>query len=319
MSLKKIALLLFGLLFISSALLYSGSRYKPKIYDCFLFFNEFDVLDIRFNELKDKVDKFILVESTRGFVNQEKPLYFLQNKERYAQYGDKIVHVIVGEFPNFKPVKGTDYWEVENYQRNQIMKGLQRCSPNKRDIVLISDVDEIIRREKMDQIVELIDKKGKDVVFGEFEFYKFFLNRRQPDDWRISIATSWENLSKYIRSPQAFRNLSGFAKGHAFNGFEVLEAVAKKYPDKKWAFGRIRNLGWHFTSLGTFEKYLQKIASYSHLSVNNEQNRNIDNIRNEVKGLKWVEINDQFPKYVFANREKPELQALIDQTETKFH
>lgn len=293
--------------------------YKPKVFDCFLFFNEFDVLDIRLNELSNKVDKFILVESTRGFLNTEKPLYFLQNKERYAKFKDKIVHVVVDQFPQFGPVKETDYWEVENFQRNQILKGLKRCKPNKRDIILITDVDEIIRNEKIDQIIKLIDKKHNDVVFGEFECYKFFINRKQSDNLHLSIATSWETLSKYIGSAQSFRNLNGFAKGHAFNGFEVLEAVAKKYPKKRWKFARIQNLGWHFTSLGDFSHYLKKIASYSHVGTNNEHNRRLENIQREVSALQWRQIDTTFPKYVLANRDAPDIEKLIDQKETRFH
>ncbi len=260
-----------------------------------------------------------MVESTRGFLNQEKPLYFLENKERYAKFLDKIVHVIVDEFPEFGPVGESDYWEVENFQRNQIMRGLKICKPNSRDIVIISDVDEILRNEKIPQLVKMIDKRQNDVVFAEFEFYKFFINRKLPFIWNVSLATSWENLSKYILTPQSFRNLSGFVKGHAFNGFEVLEAAKKHYPKKKWAFARIRDAGWHFTSMGSFEMFLQKIASYSHVNVNNEYNRKIENIKNEISQLQWCEITDQFPKYVAENKERLEACALIDQKNTIYH
>jgi hypothetical protein len=96
-------LFLFSLLVLAipCGILISKALYKPKVFDCFLFFNEFDVLDIRLNELNDKVDKFILVESTKGFSNKDKPLYFLENKERYAKFLDKIVHVVVDEWKSF--------------------------------------------------------------------------------------------------------------------------------------------------------------------------------------------------------------------------
>jgi beta-1,4-mannosyl-glycoprotein beta-1,4-N-acetylglucosaminyltransferase len=72
---------------------------------------------------------------------------------------DKIVHVVVDQFPEFPPIGTSDYLDTEFFQRNQIMKGLRRCHPNNRDIIIISDVDEIIRSNKIDQIVKLIDKK----------------------------------------------------------------------------------------------------------------------------------------------------------------
>jgi beta-1,4-mannosyl-glycoprotein beta-1,4-N-acetylglucosaminyltransferase len=320
MNWKTIGILtsVFVLLAIPTWVVLSKALYKPKVFDCFLFCNEFDVLDIRLNELNDKVDKFILVECTKDHQNKKKPLYFLENKEKYSKFSDKIVHVVVDDFPEFGPINDLAYWEVENFQRNQIMEGLKRCHPNKRDIVMITDVDEIIRNDKVGTIVKLIDKRGTDVVFGEFDFYAFFVNRKQPNMWCISIATSWETLSKYIRTPQAMRDLSGFTKGHATNGFEVLEAVKKQHFHKKWAFTRVRNVGWHFTSLGNFKKFLQKLERYPHLDANSECNRNLEKIRNDIAKLEWCEITDQFPQYVVAHQEALELQGLIDQKETTF-
>ena len=50
------------------------------IYDCFPFFNELDLLEIRLNILDPIVDKFVLVESTQTFNRQPKPLYYQENK-----------------------------------------------------------------------------------------------------------------------------------------------------------------------------------------------------------------------------------------------
>jgi len=37
-----------------------------KLIDCFMYFDEDVVLDIRLNTLNDKVDKFIIVEATKN-------------------------------------------------------------------------------------------------------------------------------------------------------------------------------------------------------------------------------------------------------------
>src|SRR5277367_3065030 len=92
---------------------------KPKIYDCFLFFNELELLEIRLNEMYEYVDYFVLVESTESFVGKPKPLYYAQNKERFNQFNDKIIHVIVSD--SFRG----GYWEREYFQRNRIMDGLK--------------------------------------------------------------------------------------------------------------------------------------------------------------------------------------------------
>ena len=63
---------------------------KPKIYDCFLFFNELELLEIRLNVLNDVVDYFVLVESTKTFTNHDKPLHYQENKEKFKDFNDKI-------------------------------------------------------------------------------------------------------------------------------------------------------------------------------------------------------------------------------------
>ena len=68
------------------------------IYDTFLFFNEFDLLDIRLHELDAVADKFVLVEATRTHSDQPKPLYYAENRERYAAFHDKIIHVVVERY-----------------------------------------------------------------------------------------------------------------------------------------------------------------------------------------------------------------------------
>ncbi len=314
---KLLALVLLCLTLLAGTLWYNRSS-KPRVLDCFLFFNELDVLDIRLSELYEKVDQFILVESTRTFQNKPKPLYFAANKERYSKYLDKIVHVVVDEFPVFNPVRDEDYWEVEIFQRDQIIKGLNLCKPRKKDIIIITDVDEIVRKEGIDLIVKAIHSENNDIVFGEFDMYQFFLNRHQPQTWNISVATSWGTLSKFLRSCQGFRDLSGFAKGHAHNGFHVLNRVKRKFSNKKWSFANLPRLGWHFSSLGGHRKYLQKLESYAHVSANKEESRNIDHLKKYIESLQCFEISEDFPHYVLENKEELREKRLIDSADTIF-
>lgn len=71
------------------------------VYDCFSFFNELDLLEIRLNTLDSIVDKFILVESTLTHTGNQKPLFYAENKSRFKKFNDKIIHIIVDEFPSF--------------------------------------------------------------------------------------------------------------------------------------------------------------------------------------------------------------------------
>lgn len=70
------------------------------IFDSFIFFNELDLLEIRLNILKDVVDYFVLTESPYTVSGNEKPLYYLENKDRFGSLNDKIIHNITEEIPN---------------------------------------------------------------------------------------------------------------------------------------------------------------------------------------------------------------------------
>lgn len=95
------------------------------VYDCFPFFNELDLLELRLRELSPVVDKFVLVEATRTFQKKEKPLVFEENKNRFSSFLDKIEHIVVGKFPGFfYKFRVPNAWDYENFQRDQISIGL---------------------------------------------------------------------------------------------------------------------------------------------------------------------------------------------------
>jgi beta-1,4-mannosyl-glycoprotein beta-1,4-N-acetylglucosaminyltransferase len=108
----------------------------PMIYDCFIFFQELDVLEIRFRELAPVVDRFVLVEAPVTFSGRPKPLFYHENAARFGAYRDKIIHVVVDDMPG-----GDDAWGREAYQRDAVERGLRECRQD--DIVMISDADEI--------------------------------------------------------------------------------------------------------------------------------------------------------------------------------
>jgi beta-1,4-mannosyl-glycoprotein beta-1,4-N-acetylglucosaminyltransferase len=106
------------------------------IYDTFIFNKDFLTLEIRFHELYDTVDKFVLVEADTTFQGNSKPFHYEENKERFAQFSDKIIH-------HKMTLTGWDAWSREKEQRNGIGYGLSDAQPD--DIILVSDCDEIPR------------------------------------------------------------------------------------------------------------------------------------------------------------------------------
>jgi beta-1,4-mannosyl-glycoprotein beta-1,4-N-acetylglucosaminyltransferase len=116
----------------------------PRIFDCFTFFNENDVLEIRLEELYPVVDKFLIVESNVTFRGEYKGLNF--DFDRFSKYFDKIIYDPCEYNPNIF----SSAWEREIHQRNHISQIKNRLELD--DIVIISDVDEIPRRSVIENI-----------------------------------------------------------------------------------------------------------------------------------------------------------------------
>ena len=137
-----------------------------KVFDSFIFFNELELLEMRLNILGDVVDKFVLTESPYTVSGNEKPLYYEENKDKFAKWHDKIVHNITEEIPNDfshmmeKSKFHIGYSELDPYgtpfinlpirfqravfNRNNSCFGIEKAGAEDGDLVMTSDADEII-------------------------------------------------------------------------------------------------------------------------------------------------------------------------------
>jgi len=205
------------------------------VVDCFCFFNEIDLLFVRLRELYPYVDKFVLVEAqvTQSLV--EKPFYFEENKAKFTEFLDKIVHI---KIPKNECVNNNNgLWEMENFQRNCINIGLKSLELSDDDIILISDLDEIPRHERLDHIKNILytTEHGDSVISLELDFFAYFLNLKASNrNWIGTTACKYGVLKKV--SPQVIRNHKDY-------------------------FPLIQNAGWHFSWLGGYEKVYEKSLS----------------------------------------------------------
>lgn len=139
-----------------------------KIVDCFTFFNELELLEFRLEELNDYVDHFVIVEGTRTFSGEIKPLFFENNKERFSKFLHKIMYVVVDDMPyderealphitdgelnsNYN-LKAQQAWVRELFQRNCIMRGVEALNLADTDYIIISDCDEITNPELLKEL-----------------------------------------------------------------------------------------------------------------------------------------------------------------------
>jgi beta-1,4-mannosyl-glycoprotein beta-1,4-N-acetylglucosaminyltransferase len=279
------------------------------IYDCFSFFNEFDILEIRLNTLKDVADKFVLLEATRTYQGKEKPLYFNENKARYKEFEDRIIHIILDEYP---PYEGKSAWILERYQREMIIKGWTNCKDD--DIVLVSDVDEIPDPE---MIKKYKDKPGV-FLFRQHAFYYYLncLNVSQGGDYR------WDGTVmckyKYHLKPMELRKMSIIHAGTCVD--EFLPRMYAKFKFLLWRLKHFRNVkriengGWHFSYMGGVERIIKKIEAFAHTEYNKEKYKDPEKISEALKAgkdifgrgfeYKFVPLDNSFPKYILEHKEK---------------
>ena len=147
------------------------------IYDCFQYFNEDHVLDLRLNILNEKVDYFIISESTKTHQGNTKKLNFDINN--FSKFKHKIKY-IVADFDkkiDFKNHKGGES-VVEQHQRNAISEGLITAHDN--DLIILSDSDEIPDLSKLNQI----KTRTKFTAFSQKMFmYKLNLQNLNESNW----------------------------------------------------------------------------------------------------------------------------------------
>lgn len=213
----------------ASLRLRSGSpEPRPRLWDCFLFHDELDLLEMRLTELSQIVHRFVLVESTKTFQGKPKPLVFQQHRERFALWMHRIVHVVVEP-----KEEGGDPWANEAEQREAIGRGLLFAAAH--DVVLLSDVDEIPHPAK---IAGLAPREGE-VVALEMRMHPFAVDWEHPRPWRGTLAAR-------------LRDITSFQKMR-----DQRDVTPSVVPDA----------GHHFTWLGEPGNHLSKLDSFAHTDL----------------------------------------------------
>lgn len=260
-----------------------------KIFDCFIYFDEDLLLDLRFNILNNIVNYFVVVESNRTWQNNIKKFNF--NIEKFKKFSNKIIYVKVEDMP-----EGENPWLRENFQRNCITRGLLKA--NSEDLIIISDADEIPDPKKIINF----NLKKKYGVFEQRQFYyKLNLFNESNPVWRGSKAC----IKRYLKSPQWLRELKIKKRP-----FWRLDKINLNYT--------IENGGWHFCNLKTPDQLLFKYKNLCEFRDNyvffnsiNEKFLNIKNIEENIKNKKDIigrndvfkrqDIDSSYPKYILDN------------------
>ena len=253
-----------------------------KIFDCFMYFDEEIVLDVRLNTLNNLVDYFVIVESKYTHKGEERNLKF--NYERFKKFKDKIIYLIYDEQPTqIESIKPEDSEQEksgkyilnaihrENGQRNYIQKGLTSAKNN--DLILVSDVDEIPNLSAID--IQNINKKI--VLFKQDMFYYKF-NLKIPNlKWTGTKGCKKKDLI----SPQWLRNI----KDRKYSSFRLDTIFSKK---KYSSIKIINDGGWHFSNIKTAKEIEHKLRSYLHHREFDEEPLTIKQIDEIIKNKQAI-------------------------------
>ena len=291
-----------------------------NIYDCFMYFDEDMLLDLRLNILNSYVKRFIITEATYTHSGAKKKLNF--DLSKFNQFKDKIEYIVVDTPPpDILPIDQNDTKEKkgeklilngyarDNYQRNNLNRGLKNIDDE--DIIIISDLDEIPNLEG----VNFKNIKEKINIFKQKMFY-YKLNLYIEDFvWHGSKACK----KKYFISPQWLRNI----KSKKYSKWRIDLWMSKK---KYINVNLINNGGWHFTSIRTPKELEKKLLNFTHHYEYEESGMDINNLRKlmnekvvmydhnvDQKGSRWSAktklkkiANNFLPSYICENLNKYE-------------
>ena len=270
---------------------------KRKIYDLCMVNSELDFLEIRLNTLYDHVDYFIIVESTKTFQGNPKPLNIRNNWGKFKKFHDKMIYHEL-EYPEgFDPPRAWDYEDLQrNAMYNQVFPKLEgRQVAVEGDVMIVADVDEIPRPATL-LLLRTCNFPRRLTLASRFYYYSFQFLHTGPE-WAHPQATYYQGKKTIL--PANLREGDG--------GISFLRGFEK---------ATLGNAAWHCSScFQTMGEFLNKMASFSHGSMNRKTFQNRTRIASAVREgrdlwerpqdqFRRIENNEDVPKYILEKRDR---------------
>ena len=235
-----------------------------KVFDCFTFFNELDLLEFRLKLLDKQVDHFVIAESNLTHSGQSKPYNFPQAKERFKPWHNKIIYLpveqskeglVFEEQKKYNPESAA--WKLENEQRNALLNATTYMKDT--DMVLLSDLDEI----PYPVAIKKARTSTKPVAFSLLAHYYFINCQGVKNDrwWKGCIAATAAQFKEI--TPQGLRN-------------------------NRDVYPSLPEAGWHFSFLGGPEKIKEKLQATAHTEYNKAEYLSEQHIEEAVEAGKDI-------------------------------
>ncbi len=228
-----------------------------RLFDCFCYFNEDMLLELRLQTLWDQVDVFVISEASFSHRGQDRDTLFAP--ERFAKYSSKIRYLKLDR----RPPGPNDFWKNENAIRNHLSAGLDDAAPD--DRILVSDLDEIPEPST-------IARYNPRFLRGDFEqaYYGYFLNNRcyergQPLRWQGSKITTTQHFREFFGS--------NATSVRSYKSSGPLRSLKRAW-FRQFQVHPIANGGWHFTWVLSMEDIVRKIENTAHQEFNTPELKN---------------------------------------------
>lgn len=304
-----------------------------KIYDCFPFFNEIELLEWRLKILYDVVDCFVITEMGVTFQNTPKDFIFEKNIEMFKPYMEKIRYIKIDDtskaLTKYKDLK----WGLEYYQRDYLKKGLYDCDDD--DVILISDVDEFPDPRVLKGL-----KNSEDIPMKKIGSFKY-IDELQGIKPRMRIKNMLYIVGRF-KSYSFGKNIYDMLEDGAVSSEQEMymfyinykrpsnlkSSIIVRYKNSKiMSFSKWRKLrnilptienGWHFSYLGGVDKIITKLNSTSDGKTNpifkikkDERKKYIE--KSIERGECWFHNDEKFICLNIENMDVPKIEWFANQ------
>ncbi len=255
---------------------------KHKIIDCFLFYNELDMLEFRLTDLNEHVDYFFILDSDFDFAGNKKDSIFELNKNRFDSWKEKIIRIDCPEltielFNQINTEKYTQYKNLSTdiinkdniifYMMIKLIERLPQLELDFEDIIMFSDIDEIPDFTTLDLIDDYL--LFNSIILRQKRF--FWTTKYIDKD--LSFGTSCHQYTRIARNPL------------------VLDHFYKVKSNKKFSNNSFLDSGWHFShfeDLGNLHKKLELI---------NNREYSLKDLKLKMNNLipvKYLDLRDEY-------------------------
>lgn len=251
------------------------------IIDTTLFNNEFDMLDIRIALTEHYVDKWIICEGNRTMSGRPKPFYLSEAVEKYDYLGDRL-HIVQLDIP-----ESWSNWDIENGQRAALLEAYQDCDAN--DIILHSDLDEILNPGLWPEIIDTMDRHSKPVTCT-LDMYIYKFDQKVDRKWTGNVVAR----KHMFENPAELYKGIGAGVGHP-----------RKKKDRSHCVPFEKTAGWHWGWMGDDE--VVKTKAWSCIE---SQNRDPNQM---LESFKKFEADKAINHKTKTHKVDPEYPAGVEQ------